>query len=264
MAMNTAPGTPEASLAMLLAKGVRCATVIDLGSADGYFFLNGHRLGLFPGAVPVNVDANATYEDSLRAIQEVFGGHYFIGAVTDHDGQVEITSAVHPYWDSLRPDNDPYWDQVNKLGVEKTVVPAATVDSLAGRFRLSPPYLIKLDVQGAEVQALRGARRTLRETVAVVCEADIVDFHGIDAALCEAGFGLLDVTNINRTSDGSLGWFYPVYLNRAYDHLRSRVFWDEAQNDSVILAQVKRREQTLAEALVILAQERALRARTGA
>lgn len=263
MAKNIAPGSPEANLAVLLSKGVRWATVIDLGSADGYFFLNGHRLGLFSDAVPVNVDANATYEDSLRAIQEVFGGHFFIGAVTDHDGEAEITSAVHPYWDSLRPDGDPYWDQVDKRGGEKIVVPATTVDSLAAKLRLTPPFLIKLDVQGAEVPALRGARRVLQDTVAVVCEADIVDFHGIDAALCEAGFGLLDVTNINRTPDGSMGWFYPVYLNHAYDHLRSRVFWDESQTDSVILAQVKRREATLAEARVILAQERARRGQAG-
>lgn len=259
MAKNVAPGTPEASLAALWSKGVRYATAIDLGSADGYFFLNGHTLGLFPDVLPFNVDANATYEDSLRAIQDTFGGHYFIGAVTDHDGEVEMTNAVHPYWDSLRPDDDPYWNQVDKLGVEKTVVPAARPDSLAARFGLTPPFVIKLDVQGAEIPALRGARRVLRDMVAVICEADISDFHGIDAALCDEGFGLLDVANINRAADGALGWFYPVYLNHAYDRFRTRMAWDEAQNDNVILVQVKRREATLAEARVVLARARARR-----
>ncbi len=259
MTGKAAPETDAASLAVLHAKGVRYGTVIDLGSADGYFFIHGHSLGLFDDAAPVNIDANETYEDSLRAIQDVFGGHYFIGAVTDHEGQVEMTAAAHPYWDSLRPDTDPYWDQINKLSVEKRIVPAVTLDALAARLRLTPPFLLKLDVQGAEVQALRGAARVLRDTVAVVCEADLGDFHGINAALEAAGFGLFDVTNVNRMPDGSLGWFYPVYLNRSHDHLRSRGFWDEAENDKVILAQIKRRETTRAAGAAYLAKQRARR-----
>lgn len=259
MIKNTTPETAEASLAVLHAKGVRYGTVIDLGSADGYFFIHGHNLGLFADAAPANIDANDIYEDSLRAIQEVLGGHYFIGAVTDHEGQVEMTAAAHPYWDSLRPDTDPYWDQVNKLSIEKRVVPAVTLDTLADRLRFKPPFLLKLDVQGAEVEALRGAGRVLRDTVAVVCEADLRDFHGINAVLEAAGFGLFDVTNINRMPDRSLGWFYPVYLNRSHDHLRSSGFWDETQNDNVILAQIKRRENTQAATAAYLAKQRARR-----
>jgi FkbM family methyltransferase len=186
------PGTFTSTLAALFEKGVRYASVIDVGCADGHFFLSHHSLGIFPGASILHVDANAIYEPSLKAIQEVLGGHYFIGAITDHAGEIEMTNAVHPYWNSLRPENDLYWERINRLAGTKVKVPTQTLDALASQLQLKPPYLLKLDVQGAEVQALRGARGVLEETHAVICEVDIDDFEEIDAVLREAGFGLFD------------------------------------------------------------------------
>jgi FkbM family methyltransferase len=119
---------------------------------------------VFAGAVPLNVDANAYYEDSLRAIQEVVGGHYRICAVTDHVGNVEITNSVHPYWSSLRPEDDPYWERVNKLSATKSIVPATTLDTLKKEVGLRPPFLLKPDVQGSEKSALQGAAELLEDT----------------------------------------------------------------------------------------------------
>ncbi len=94
-------GTFTDSLKLLAAKGLRYGTVIDLGCADGHFFVQHHGLGPFAGAVPVNVDANAIYESSLKAIRDTLGGRYVIAAVTDHVGEVELTIGSHPYWSSL-------------------------------------------------------------------------------------------------------------------------------------------------------------------
>ena len=153
------------ALAVLFEKGIRYKTVIDVGCADGHFFLQ--CLDFFPDATPVNIDANSLYEPSLKAIQEVVGGHYLIAAVSDESGEVEMTTSVHPYWSSLRPQDDPYWQRINRLHESKIKVPAVTLDSLARKLELAPPFLLKLDVQGAEVQALRGAREVLAETAVV-------------------------------------------------------------------------------------------------
>jgi ribosomal protein L31 len=40
------------------------------------------------------------WQDSLKAIATSVGGHYRISALTDHEGEIEITTAVHPYWAS--------------------------------------------------------------------------------------------------------------------------------------------------------------------
>ena len=49
-------------------------------------------------------------------------------------------------------------------------VPIITVDQACSDRNLKGPYLIKVDVQGAELQVLAGASRTLQQTEAVILE----------------------------------------------------------------------------------------------
>lgn len=59
--MQIQSGTFTATLASLFNKGLRYSTVIDIGCADGNFFVDHFDMGLFPGAAPLNIDANALY-----------------------------------------------------------------------------------------------------------------------------------------------------------------------------------------------------------
>jgi FkbM family methyltransferase len=218
--------TFSATLALLARKGVRYATVVDLGCADGHFFVQHNQL--FAGAVPVNIDANALYEPSLKSIQEVLGGHYRIAAISDRPGEVTINLSAHPYWSSLRAGDDPYWRRINGLASGERTVPAIRLDDLALELDLQPPYLLKLDIQGAEVQALRGARDVLTKTHVVICEADLEDFQAINAELVAAGFQLHDLTQLSYANDQSLGWFYPVYVNRSLASVAPAAVWRAA------------------------------------
>jgi FkbM family methyltransferase len=231
--------TSTEAIRRLSDKGARYGTVIDVGCADGQFFLT--HMQFFPGAVPLNIDANKLYEESLRAIKDVVGGDFRITAITDHVGEIELTQSVHPYWSSIRPPGDSYWSRVNELISTSVKVPATTLDALAKELALKPPFLLKLDVQGAEQSSLAGAPGVLADTHTVICEADIDDFSDIHQTLTRAGFGLYDVTQLSRVEDGDLGWFYPIYINKALDHLRPRALWDTARNDAVIGLQVERR-----------------------
>ena len=253
------PGTITGSLAGLFQKGVRYSTVIDVGCADGHFYLYHYRLGLFPGSTVLHIDPNAIYENSLKAIKEVMGGHYAIAAASDSEGEVELTVSTHPYWSSLRPRDDSYWERINHLNQGTTKVPAVTLDGLVARLGLSGPYLLKLDVQGAEVQVLKGARELLAQTHVVICEADMDDFQTINQTLVDAEFDLFDMTQPNWLMDRTLAWFYPIYLHRSLDHLKLRAFWDAAQNLAVVKAQAARREQMLKLVNDVLAEQRAAR-----
>ena len=108
-----------------------------------------------------------------------------------------------------------------------------------------PPFLLKLDVQGAEEAVLRGASEMLQNCQAVICEADIEDFQNLNRMLMDAGFVLYDITELERLSDGTLGWFYPIYTNKKLTQLLPNSFWDSRYNDVVIRKQVERREQIL-------------------
>jgi hypothetical protein len=152
-----------------------------------------------------------------------------------------------------------YWQRINNLASGVQRVPALRLDDLATEWRLKPPFLLKLDVQGAEVQALRGARKVLAETNVVICEADIADFQAINAEIVGAGFDLYDITVVQRIADQTLGWFYPVYLSQRLAHLRPRRFWQDESNETAIQQQIQRRQQILARLAYVLPQIRAAR-----
>jgi len=246
-------GTFVATLRVLVNKGVRYSTVIDVGSADGHFFLHLYAMGLFPGAVPLNIDANDLYEDSLRAIKAAVGGDFQIVAIADREGETELTTAAHPYWSSLHPQNHSYWARINNLAATARSVPTTTLDSLCKRLRAVPPYLVKLDVQGLEQAALRGATKVLKDTHVLICETDMDDFQGINRIMAENDFLLYDVTDMNRLADGTLGWFYATYVNGQLAHLRPQEFWDKNHNSAIVNAQVQRRALILKQNAEIIA-----------
>jgi hypothetical protein len=70
---------------IMVENGVPITTFVDVGSADGTFGLTVLD-AINAGIQIVNLDAQDVYEDSLRRIAAMIGGHYFIGAVGDHDG----------------------------------------------------------------------------------------------------------------------------------------------------------------------------------
>ena len=198
---NIPPGGFSGTLAGLFEKGVRYSTVIDVGCADGHFYLHHYALGLFPGSTVLNIDPNPIYEDSLKSIKDVMGGHYAIAAASDSEGEVDLTMSTHPYWSSLRPRDDRYWETVNHLHQGTAKVSAVTLDGLAARLGLSGPYLVKLDVQGAERAAIEGGSTTLAGTRWLLIETNFRShyegdllFPELHAMLAERGFRLVGMS----------------------------------------------------------------------
>jgi hypothetical protein len=99
--MSSPAGTHYSTVERLRRRGVLFQTVIDIGCADGHFFLELFAAGALDGAVPLNIDANPLYEESLRAIQDAVGGHHRIAAIADAPGEIELFAAGHPYWSSI-------------------------------------------------------------------------------------------------------------------------------------------------------------------
>lgn len=257
--MSNGPGSMMFPLKLLASKGVEFGTVIDIGCADGSFFLMGKLEGLLRRATVFNVDLNELYEPSLRAIRQTIGGNYFIGAVSAEPGELEIAMGSHPYWASSRPSGDLYWDRIGGNRGEVRRVPAEPLDVLAERFQLKPPYLLKLDVQGAERDALAGATKTLAETEAIIVEADVADFAEIHDIITRHEFTLYDVTNLERLRDGTLGWFYPIYVSNRLSQVFPKSFWSANDTERIVKMQAERRAAILKfnqDALKRLAQRR--------
>jgi FkbM family methyltransferase len=258
MSLELQLGTFSATIGILYQRGVRYGTVIDLGCADGSFSLQHFAWGLFHGSTCVNVDANALYEPSLREIQQVVGGHYVIAAVSDQDGEIELLPGSHPYWASSAPPDHWYWAGSHNRPGSATKVRAVTLDTLVRDLALKPPFLLKLDVQTAELAALRGGARMLADTNAVICETATEEFPAVCEFLVEHNLDLFDVTEISRLADGTLSQFYPVFLNRRLAHIKSKEpFADPTQRSALLQAMDERRRQILAMNAKILADLRA-------
>jgi hypothetical protein len=87
-----------------------------------------------------------------------------------------------------------------------------SLDTLIDRHRMVGPFLLKVDVQGAELDVLRGARRVLDEGAAVILEVSFFrfmegapDIAEVIAWMKGAGYAAYDVFGGHfRPADGAL------------------------------------------------------------
>lgn len=74
---------------------------------------------------------------------------------------------------------------------EEQIVPTVTIDHL-GAEAFPWPSVLKIDVEGAEVPALRGAAATLRHRPVVICEVAGENSKEVAGLLADAGYRLYD------------------------------------------------------------------------
>lgn len=91
-------------------------------------------------------------------------------------------------------------------------VEVITVDHLIAREKYAIPDLVKIDIQGFELEALRGSASLFGITEAFVVETSLYPFHGgpivrqIVDFMGERGYETYDVAGaLRRPSDGALG-----------------------------------------------------------
>jgi FkbM family methyltransferase len=65
--------------------------------------------------------------------------------------------------------------KVKPVGIQPVTI--VTLDSFVAREKLAPPDLLKLDVQGYELEVLRGAEACLAQARAVLCEVSFRPFY---------------------------------------------------------------------------------------
>ncbi|MDA8393056.1 MAG: FkbM family methyltransferase [Actinomycetota bacterium] len=138
--------------------------VVDVGANVGFF--SWRVAASHPGARVVAFEPQGENFDRLRQLFEDVGieGETVDAACGDHEGSATLylrNSFTHTVEPSMHPDMDSGSDSVKMV----------TLDGhMAGRRWGEPVALMKIDVEGAEVQVLRGAGETLSRTANVVLE----------------------------------------------------------------------------------------------
>jgi FkbM family methyltransferase len=192
------------SLRQLYRLGFRPRTVIDVGVAWGTHDLYRE----FPEAEILLIEPQREFEDDLKRICREFKAQYVLAAAGAEPG----TAAFNVHSDALHSSS--LLKEVEGASVDGTPrqVRVTTIDQACADRGMKGPYLIKLDVQGAELQALAGARETLRQTEAIHVEVTLFgtflggpQLFDVVVQMKQLGFVVYDIHNfLYRPLDGAL------------------------------------------------------------
>lgn len=202
--------------------------VVDGGAHDGAWACAfAHRMIAGPcAAAAVEVHAFEPNTDLWprleRNLAGIPGGRYAMalaersGAATMHINASPMTSSMLPRGEFAQR----YFDEVTRLA-EGREVPTVTLDDWFDRSGLDRVDVLKLDLQGFEAQALRGAARLLRRGVGCVfTEVSFVElyrgqaqFGEIDSLMRSMGYRLYNLYHLaTKNRDGQLNGADALYI----------------------------------------------------
>ena len=197
-------------------------TIVDVGANRGATCLNWLRA--FPSARVHAVEALDQFRPNLERIASMFPGRMTIWQVAATDRRGEITFFVHedhPSSSSILPSTDkshalmPFTRKKSKITVQ-----GARLDEMLDEATFDPAeqIFLKLDVQGAELNVLRGAEGLLGRVICVLCEINLTslyekqaDFVDIVEYLRQFGLEFSGVVEQFHARDG-----HPIYLDAVF------------------------------------------------
>lgn len=185
-------------------------TIIDVGAGIGQFSL--FALRKFPAAT---IYALEPLPDSYRKATAALGFAKRVSLVQAAAGAERRKELIHVTQDrhssSLRTLTSEQTTQFP--GTEAThriEVQVAPLDELVSSWEIRSPVLLKLDVQGTELDALRGAREFLAHVSEVYVECSFVELyrgqalaHEVIAFLSDSGFVLRGFYSPRYGRDGT-------------------------------------------------------------
>ncbi len=188
--------------------GDEFATVLDVGGHHGQFTL--FALERFPGAQIVTFEPQAEGAEKIRSVTSdearVRIENFALGA---QPGTAELNISRRSDSSSLLPIGE---GQTTAFpGTETATTETIQVETLDNLLPEAPerPALLKIDVQGFELDVLKGGQRTLGAIDAIFVECSFVELYSgqpligeIVAFLSERGFTLAGVFGVSYGAGG--------------------------------------------------------------
>lgn len=167
--------------------GINPKTVIDVGAAVGTFELN----QAFPEAKHVLIEPIQENEPYLSDLcRQIKDAEYLIAAAGRESKTVQLQVYSDLTFSCIYSGPEARSSSLNLREVQ-----SITLDDLCAERNLEGPYLIKLDVDGAEVDVVAGATQTLKATDYLVTEAIFFNdrIYDLIEVLKHHGFVLYDI-----------------------------------------------------------------------
>lgn len=143
-------------------------TCFDVGVAYGTWEL----YEAFPDAKHVLIEPVQKWESTLAKIATRYDAEYYLCAATNKKGKITINVR-----ETELGGTSLFEEPGASVAVIPCEVPAITLDDLNKEKNYFAPYLLKIDVQGAELLVLGGAKELLKQTDAVIVEVSLFKFY---------------------------------------------------------------------------------------
>ena len=180
-------------------------TIYDVGAFHGHWTKTARKV--FPDAGYFLFEANP---DNVPKLMET-GERFFAAALSVDEGAAKefylprnaIATGASLYKEKTR----------HYEGDNLRVVPVTTrrLDALVAEHKLPPPDILKLDVQGAELDVLAGAGYLLAQTGAIIAELSFLPYNeaapliaSVISGIDRLGFKCADICEISQAGNGSV------------------------------------------------------------
>ncbi len=219
--------TMEGLLRTMQANGLQPGGIIDIGANAGDW--SRMARSVFPGVPLLMVDGNPEMAQAIRATATECGAAAAVCALLGPDVRNDVPFHVLGTGSGVLPELTTFSREVRHL-------PMTTLDRVvedATQAPLQAPLLMKLDVQGFELEVLRGGSRTLGMAEVVILETSVLPynegaptFEDVVAFMRTAGFSVSDFCGqFRRETDHAL-YITDVAFVRTNSALRApKKFW---------------------------------------
>jgi FkbM family methyltransferase len=190
-------------------------TLIDVGAASN----TPQFREAFPTARLFLIDPVREYEPQMKDAVEKRGGAYVIAAVGATRGEIEINVNVDNFEKSSVFERTALAAKPGR--VERRNCEMMPLDDLVTRQRVEPPFGLKIDTEGYELEVIQGANETLKQSLFVIMEVSVQErfvgsyrFETIIAAMQQAGFQVGNILSAKPDGRGLVRFLDILFVPR--------------------------------------------------
>jgi FkbM family methyltransferase len=201
--------------------------VVDVGAYRGEWART--AASIFPDARILMVEANPEQAPYLAETSSVIGKRArYVQQLLGPEAKQNVT-----FYQLQTGTGSSVLEELTSFDRKAIAISMDTLDHLLAQEPHSLPLLIKLDVQGFELEILKGARNALQEAEVVVLETSLLpynkgapSFAEVVAFMSEAGFSAYDITDmLRRQTDGVLFMLDVMFVKTGSNLREHRKFW---------------------------------------
>ena len=200
---------------------------LDIGAYDGAWAEQLKRA--FPAARIHCFEAQDQMEPALKGLTERHPDIGFTKALLGSDSSRVVEFHVQDTKHGSRGSS--IYKETTGFETRVVAMPIQTVDEILEGVRFPPVDFIKIDVQGAEIDVLKGAVEAMKTAEVLVTELSLVDYnegapliHEVMSFLAEHGFVLYEIADTHRRKNQTLIQIDGIFV-KMDSPLRQKANW---------------------------------------